>query len=209
MNKTLDIASKILSAVCYPLWMPTYGMALFCGAVQRTFPLPFSYWLVSVGTTFLLTGLLPLSLIWYQVKKGAIQDIYINNREERTMAYIEAAMGFAFWWYLITYILHAPSFLCGVALGATVAIVAVAVINKFWKISAHLTGMGGLLGGVMAYALAYSVFPIGLLITVCVLTLLVMYARLWLKAHTDWQVIAGLALGMACTLGASFIPLGK
>lgn len=167
-------------------------------------PLPARYWLVMVGMTLLLTGLLPVSLILYQVQRGYIEDIYIKKREERTLAYVETIMGFGFWWYLLAYIVKAPTWLSGVALGGTIAIALVAIINRWWKISAHLTGMGGLLGGVLTYALSYQTLPLALIITTLVLTLLVMYARLWLNAHTQWQVIAGLALGMSCTL---LVPL--
>lgn len=204
MKRVLNILAQVISAVCYPLWIPAYGMTLFCCSVHRIIPLPPRYWIVSVGVTLLLTGLLPVSLIYYQIKRGYVQDIYIANREERTLAYVETAIGFAFWWYLLAFVLKAPAWLNGVAVGGTVAIVLVAVINRWWKISAHLTGMGGLLGGIMTYALAYHTFPLALIVIVAIVSLLVMYARLYLNAHTSWQVIAGWALGIVCT---SLIPL--
>ncbi|MCQ2310471.1 MAG: hypothetical protein MJZ64_01815 [Paludibacteraceae bacterium] len=204
MRHFLEIGAKGLSAVFYPLWIPTYGMILFCGTVHQVIPLPFRYWLVSVGCTLLLTGLLPISLIFYQVRQGYIKDIYIINKEERTAAYIETAIGFAFWWYLLAFILKAPQWLSGIAISATLAIVLVAIINIYWKISAHLTGMGGLLGGIITYSFAYNTCSVPLVITVLLLSLAVMYARLYLNAHTNWQVIAGLALGMTCTI---LIPL--
>lgn len=204
MRRFLEIVAKGLSAVFYPLWIPTYGMILFCSTIHQVIALPFRYWLVSVGGTLLLTGLLPISLILYQVRQGYIKDIYISNKEERTTAYIETAMGFAFWWYLLAFILKAPQWLNGLAFGATVAIVLVAIINIFWKISAHLAGMGGLLGGIITYSLAYNTCSVPLIVTTLGLILAVMYARLYLNAHTNWQVIAGLSLGIACTI---LIPL--
>lgn len=200
MKQVLDILARGLSAVLYPLWIPTYGVLLFCATVHQTMPLPPRYWLVTGGLTLLLTGLLPLSLILYQVKHGFITDIYINRREERTWAYVETAIGFGFWWYGLAFILHAPVWLNGVALGSALAILLVAIINRRWKISAHLTGMGGLLGGVMTYALSYHTLPMTVIIVLLVLILLLMYARLYLNAHTSWQVIAGLAVGMTMTL---------
>lgn len=189
----------------YPLWIPTYGMILFCATVQQTMPLPWTYWLIMCGMTLLLTGILPVSLILYQVKRGLIDDIYIKNREQRTLAYVETVMGFACWWYLLAFIVHAPHWLCGAALGGTIAIALVAVINRWWKISAHLTGMGGLLGGILAYGISMFSFPLSTLVIVLSITLLVMYARLWLDAHTDSQVIAGFGLGMVCVLVSSIL----
>jgi len=185
-------------------------MILFCSAVAQAMPLPWTYWLVMVGFTLIITGLLPISLILYQVHRGDIADIYITNRGERTLAYVETGGCFAFWWYMLSYTLHAPLWLSGVALGGTIAIVLVAVINHWWKISAHLTGMGGLIGGILTYQLSTAQllstfhFPLFTLVIALVITWLVMIARLYLNAHTQWQVIAGFALGLSCTL---LIPL--
>jgi len=167
-------------------------------------PLPWNYWLIMVGSTLLLTGVLPISLILFQVHRGDIEDIYIQNKDERTLAYIETCCGFAFWWYMLSFTLHAPVWLCGVALAGTVAIALVTLINRWWKISAHLTGMGGLIGGILSatYNLQSSTFY--LFYIALAITLLVMYARLYLNAHNQWQVIAGFALGLSCTL---LIPL--
>jgi membrane-associated phospholipid phosphatase len=71
-----------------------------------------------------------------------------------------------------------------------------------WKISAHLTGIGGLLGGVCSFALYYSTLPLGLVITILTASLILMYARLYLHAHTPLQVVCGLLLGILST----FIP---
>jgi len=166
--------------------------------------LPWTYWLITVGSTFLLTFLCPFALILYQVRCGDITDIYIQHKNERTIAYIETCGCFMCWWYLIQFILHAPSWLCGVALGSAIAIALVALINHWWKISAHLTGMGGLIGGILTYQLSTFNFQLSTLIIALAITLLVMYARLYLNAHTSWQVIAGFALGMCCTM---LIPL--
>ena len=32
MTRLLDILAQVISVVCYPLFIPTYGMALFCYA---------------------------------------------------------------------------------------------------------------------------------------------------------------------------------
>lgn len=202
--KVVEKIANGISAVFYPLFIPTYGMLLFCGAMQKMVPLPWTYWLVVVGSTLLLTCLLPFALILYQVHRGDIEDIYITNKDERLMAYIETICGFGCWWYLLQFVLHAPGWLSGVALGGTVAIALVAVINCWWKISAHLTGMGGLIGGILTATCYLQPATYHLFYIALALTLLVMYARLYLHAHTSWQVIAGLALGLSCTM---LIPL--
>jgi len=218
MKRILHILSSTISALFYPLWIPTYGMILFCSAISQTISLPWNYWLITIGSTFFMTSAMPLALIMYQVHRGDIEDIYITRREDRTLAYIETFCCFLSWWVLLTYTLNAPKWLCAVSLGGAIAIALVAIINHWWKISAHLTGIGGLMGGIISYYLfsnfslltpeaasnATSTVTYTFFYIVLGIALLVMYARLYLNAHTPWQVIAGLALGLSCT---TILPL--
>lgn len=201
MSYFLDIAAKILSVVLYPLFIPTYGICLFCYAhSMHIAPLHWAWTLIAIPGTFILTCVLPLTSIWIMMKRGEVKDLYIDNPRERTMPYIYAALGFGFWSYLMASILHAPLFLSFIAIGATVAIGVVAVINRFWKISAHLTGLGGLVGGIVSYCVGIGVIPTW--VTFCLwlgLSLLLMYARLRLNAHTPAQVCSGWLLGLCCT----------
>jgi membrane-associated phospholipid phosphatase len=95
-----------------------------------------------------------------------------------------------------------PLFLLIVVIGAIIALIIVTLINHFWKISAHLTGIGGLLGGVCSYAIYYSRMPFYLIISILLAALLLMYARIYLNAHTPMQVVCGFLLGIITT----FLP---
>ncbi len=204
MKRFFDIAAKALSVLLYPLFVPTYGIALFCWAFnQQVFPLATVWVLVAIFGTLVLTCLLPMSAIWILIRKGEVQNMQIDNAGERTVPYLYTALGFGFWSYLMTAILHAPIYLGFVVCGATLAIFVITLINRWWKISAHLTGLGGLVGGLMAYCLGIGALPTwGTLVLWFGITLLLMYARIYLKAHTASQVSAGWLLGLFCT----FIP---
>lgn len=204
MNRLLDIIAKTLSVLLYPLFVPTYGMAIFCYAHSvHIAPLHGAWVLVAVIGTFVLTCLSPLGAIWIMMRRGMVSDLHITAPEERTMPYLCAAVGFAFWSYLMVSVLHAPLFISLVAIGATAAIAIVAVINKWWKISAHLTGFGGLVGGLFSYCLGLGAIPTwGTIALWLSVSLILMWARLRLNAHTPAQVCAGWLLGLICT----FIP---
>jgi membrane-associated phospholipid phosphatase len=201
MNRIADIVSKVLSVLFYPLFIPTYGVALFCYAFSAAVaPLSVVWIAIAIAGTLLLTCLLPISAIWIMVRKGDVKDMQIENPKERTMPYLYAALGFAFWSYLMIAILHAPIYIQFIACGATAAIGLITIINRWWKISAHLTGIGGLLGGMICYYLGLGILPgWGILCFGVCLTLMLMYARLYLNAHTPLQVIAGWLMGMSCT----------
>ena len=203
-EKIIHSIAKALSVLLYPLFVPTYGMALFCWAFHtQVTPLSWIWVLIAIVGTFFLTCLLPISAIWLMVKRGDVSDMQIENASERTMPYLYSALGFCFWSYLIVSVLHAPAYLDFIACGATAAIGIITLINRHWKISAHLTGLGGLIGGLFTYCMGIGALPTaGTLCLWLGLTLILMYARLSLNAHTSAQVIAGWLLGITCT----FVP---
>jgi membrane-associated phospholipid phosphatase len=152
--------------------------------------------------TFVLTALIPIVLIIILWRQGRVSSLHITNPKERTIPYLYSTACFGFWCYFVSHTTHLPKVWLFIALGATVALLAVTIINRWWKISAHLTSMGGLLGGLISMGLYYNIVPTSLVIALLVLSLLLMYARLYLDAHTPMQVVCGYLLGILCT----FIP---
>lgn len=201
MNKALDIVAKILSVVFYPLFAPTYGIVLYCGASYATDePLPLVYSVAAVMLTVFTTVFIPITSILIRMYRGSIKDIQIENAEERTVPYLYTIFCFGVWSFILIHSLQAPFYLFLIAVGATLAILLVTVINLFWKISAHMTGLGGLFGGFITYCMGTGTIPSvwSMCLWISVI-LLVMYARLRLNAHTPGQVIAGWLLGIVCT----------
>lgn len=182
------------------MWMPLYGVILFCLAARKLLPiLPASYMGMCIAGTAVLTLIIPIILLVFLWRKGYIDSLHIDNAKQRTTPYIYTLICYGFWAYFVRVTVKMPTFMLLVAIGAMVALLAVTIINHWWKISAHLTGIGGLLGGIFSFALNYSTLPLMLIIIVLLLSLLLMYARLYLQAHTPMQVVCGFLLGLLCT----------
>ena len=105
-----------------------------------------------------------------------------------------------FWIYFLISYVQLPLLLITISLCVIITLIAVTIINRTWKISAHLTGIGGLLGGICTYAFYAENVPYLLMFIVLMLALFLMYARLYLKAHTPLQVVGGFLLGLLCVL---------
>lgn len=200
MHKTLSILSQFWSILLYPMWMPLYGVILFCVAARKLLPiLPASYMGMCIAGTAVLTLIIPIILLVFLWRKGYIDSLHIDNAKQRTTPYIYTLICYGFWAYFVRVTVKMPTFMLLVAIGAMVALLAVTIINHWWKISAHLTGIGGLLGGIFSFTLNYSILPLMLIIIVLLLALLLMYARIYLQAHTPMQVVCGFLLGLLCT----------
>ena len=85
-------------------------------------------------------------------------------------------------------------FIVGMGAATTISILLITVINFKWKISAHLSGIGGLVGAVfgVCYRMAYN--PLWLLILLLAISALIALSRIELKAHTPLQTLAGFAM---------------
>lgn len=194
-----------LSGLLHPLFMPTYGIVLFCMAFSQQIPLPAVYWLVSCIGTFFMTALIPLSLMIFRRLRGEISDISISNASERTPIYVYTIICYAFWSYFLYKVIHAP-FVSLIGVGATIALAVVLFINTRWKISAHLTGLGGLLGGILAYVYNYTLpLPMMTISIILGIALALMFARLYLNAHTSLQVVTGFLLGIIMTFTPTYL----
>jgi membrane-associated phospholipid phosphatase len=93
-----------------------------------------------------------------------------------------------------------------------VLIVSLTAITYFWKISLHSSSISALCGGMMAETLIAQpvggqeqVFYINMVLLVFIG--LVSFSRLFLKAHTLSQTIAGIALGFSLAFSLVFFQI--
>ena len=150
----------------------------------------------------LFTLLIPFLGTLILAKLGLVSDYYLKDRKERTGPYIITFLSYLLCIRFFIWI-GIDSWVIFIAAGTTLAIMIIAIVNLFWKISAHMSGMGGLCGSIFAAAFVFHSNPIGLFIIVILLSGLVAWSRLKLKAHTSGQVLAGFCVGF---LGA-FLPI--
>ena len=203
MNKALRYISLALGAILHPLMMPAYGILMFCAAFSTQHGgLPTAYWLIATIATFVLTAVIPLVIILIQIAQGSVENIFMRIAAQRTTVYIYALVCYGAWCYFLLQVLHAPLALFLIGVAATVALLCVLLINLKWKISAHATAIGGLIGGVFVYCYALGTTPmIWLMVVLLIVAWLLMCSRIYLDAHTPTQVTTGLLLGLTMELG--------
>lgn len=193
-NKTMKIFHKIISLVFQPLLMPVYAMTLLVDMdVFRLLPSVWKW--VAIGGTLLFTGILPLIPIVLMIMRGEVKDLFIETRQERTLPYIFSCIAYGFWNVFLWRTLQLPLFIVLMGGGATLSLIWVLLINLKWKISAHMSAMGGFTASVIGVCFRMGMNPVWLISGLFVLSALVALSRLELKAHTPAQVLSGFVLG--------------
>ena len=96
--------------------------------------------------------------------------------------------------------IHSPRWFIMFALGGALTCLVVLVVNRWWKISAHAAGIGGVVA--LIYQIHVQCLSAFNLLWVFIATILLAgilgTSRLLLKRHTVLQVLAGFAVGFAC-----------
>ena len=184
-----------------PLLIPAYGIGLM-GVSSFFYEYSPVLKMAILGISFLLAVVLPI--IWYIILRllKIITTSQASDRHERKWAYLFTLSAYALIAFFSHYFGVVPYYTY-LWVGAFVALAVVYIVNFFWKISAHATGMGGLMGFVIFFSFFSYKMPLFLIIVLSLSSGWVTWARLELKAHSAAQLIAGYALGFFTML---FLP---
>ncbi|MBN8703328.1 MAG: hypothetical protein J0M08_09695 [Bacteroidetes bacterium] len=198
MNNLSHKLATFISVVFHPLLVTTYGVVvLLFGHPQLSLFLPLHYKLKLIGVIFLFTGILPVANILLMYAFKHVQSIYLESKEDRRILYFTTIIFFAAAYYLL-HSLQLSLLIEHLLLGALVALVITFILNMFWKVSAHMVGIGGVC---MAMYLVSGRVNVLLLFPAFVFVAgLVGSSRLLLQAHTPAQVYVGFAIGLVSML---------
>lgn len=192
--------AKTISFVFSPLLIPTYAMALMLTMTELAF-VPLATRAITLGVVFMLTCVFPLMIIGGMKVMNKVDNMSLTEQKDRTIPYM-CAVSLYVVAIVYLWIINAPWWVIAFMCGATLAAIVVAVVNRWWKISAHASAVGGLLALVvmMSVHAVYPVVALGMLTAALVIAGVVGVARLLLQAHTQAQVYAGFANGFVCVL---------
>jgi hypothetical protein len=188
--------AKIISFVFHPIFMPSYAL-LFLMFFQYSFfslsiPLKIKWLILSM--VFITTVLFPLLSIFIMFRKGMINSLKMESRQERIFPFITTAIFYYLTYYLlsriqISYIFHV------FILGSTLLIITTLFINFFWKISIHMIAIGGVLGTFLGLStLAILNIPQFILLLIFI-SGVIGFSRIKLNAHNPAQVYTGFLTG--------------
>jgi membrane-associated phospholipid phosphatase len=182
-----DLA-RILSTIFNPFLTALALFVILAHASARN-TLDF-WWLLFLSTFFTSIG--PMLYVFWLYGTDRISDLDMSVRHER-----EAVFGAFVVFYLlgtiVMWLVHAPRLMIAAMAAYTLSTLVVQYITRYWKISTHAIGITAPL---VALTLLYGSQTLPFL----VLIPMVCWARVYLKAHTVLQVIAGAVLATVSTV---------
>lgn len=186
--------AAILSVIFQPLFAPSMGLFLLFNTDSIYGDFPFKYKAMIWVMVFTFTYLLPGLFIALLSKLGVVASIKLENRNERYFPFAMTLLSYTAGTFILQHF-NAPAMVSMIVIGAGISIFIALTVSFFWKISAHMTGIGGLVGSVVVIALHLHQNYAIILSTAVFFSGLLGFARLELKAHTLRQVYAGFLLG--------------
>ncbi len=197
--------TRIIAGIFHPILMPTMLLAVvFTIPTFLNGAIPNALKLLLLALFFVNTTLLPLFFTFWLYKINKVSDLEVSDNKERRLPFLITAVLYCVTYYMIRRI-SLPGFIYLSVVGGCAAMIVVLIVNYFWKISAHMVGVGALTGALIGLSFRFGL-DISIYIIISVLISgLVGYARLYANAHTQAQIYAGYALGFIFQFGFLYL----
>ncbi len=196
--------AKAISAVMHPMLVPIFAMLfVFYG------PLPWAYMSGDYKSTVVLFAsfgmcVIPLLFIGILMLLEMVTDVEMPSKRERILPIFVTMLSLVATYYVMVskagVVVLEP--ITALILSELSMLILAFIITPFWKISLHAMGLGALLVFVIFICmLSKTPFHIQASI-IFIISGLVAWARLYLDAHSQMQLVVGYMLGALSSLFA-------
>lgn len=197
-EKTIILTARVISMLFTPFYLPLVGlMALFLFSYLGL--MPWGYKLQVLTLVYLFTILLPTVLIHLYRRYQGWTLIQLGNKERRMVPYVISILCYFACAYWMDY-LHIPHFMSNIVTAALFIQIVCALINVWWKISAHMAAIGGVAGALFVFAEVFVFNPVWWLCLVFVVAGILGTSRMILRQHSLLQVVVGFLVGIICAI---------
>ncbi|HMI64312.1 MAG TPA: hypothetical protein VK518_25520 [Puia sp.] len=206
-NPVLRFLAHLVSYLFHPLFISSYVMAFlifvhpyaFNGFDQRTKVFRF----LNIVLCNLLFPAFSVFLLW---RLKFIQSIFLHTVKERILPYIIAMIFYWWTWHLSENLSDIPASAIHFLLGSFLALCGAFMCNIYFKISMHMTAMGGALMFFFLFSF-HDEYASGLYLSLALLaTGLVGTARLIASDHSRFEIWSGIFVGMLSMVAGWYWP---
>ena len=187
--------SKVISYLLHPVFMPFFGIIIILNSgtyisILDTSIIKALYLIVGTFTVIVPLGLLPIFYFTSIIKK-----IELNDRRQRIIPYLFTFISF-YLAYILVKKLPVSSFISAYLFASCMTVLVILIISSFWKISTHMTGIGGLIGLILSLSYLLKTDLMYFLVVVILLSGFIAAARIYLKEHDLSQIYVGFFVGI-------------
>jgi len=194
--------ARLISIVFHPVVIPTLGMLLLLNSGFYFSMLSWEAKRFILLVVFFTTCILPMLTVSILALNQRF-DINMNKSTDRIIPALAASVFYYIGFVLLGRVTIFPV-LKLFMLASILVIVAILVTSFKWKISVHMAAMGSLAGTFFALSFRKGMNPVYALLIIVLVSGLVGTARLALKKHDIWQIVAGYVLGFLILYGVVY-----
>ena len=126
--------------------------------------------------------------LFRKINGFALQEL--SERKKRYIPFTLTIISYIFC-LLMMHKLNIPWYMTGIILSALVVQIICIIVNLKWKLSEHMAGIGGIIGGLISFSELF-----GYILVAGVLG----SARIILRHHSLGEVLSGFGVGFICAL---------
>ncbi len=160
-------------------------------------------WRISI-IVFVFSFVFPAVNIYFMYRLKRIPNILLSDKRDRTFPYLMSSLFYFGLFYLLLDINIWPSVKLFIV-GGGITILLTAIINLKFKISAHMIGIGGLLGVIISISHLIKFDMTVFYMLLILIAGIIGVSRLILKEHKPYQLYLGFLLGLAVQSGLFFV----
>ena len=194
--------AKVISILFHPVLIPTLGLFLLLNSGFYFSLLTWEAKRFVLLVVFFTTCILPLLSVAIMALNPKF-DISMANSRDRILPLASSSIFYYLGFLLLSKVRSVPDFKLFM-LATVLVIVALLLISFKWKISTHMAAIGGLAGTLFALSFRSGLNPVYSILIAILVSGLVGTARLILKKHDIWQLLAGYGLGFLVLYGVIY-----
>lgn len=184
---------KIVSILFHPVFVPTITVFLVVKIYSNIIILENQAGIILIGTC-VFSLILPLLSVFILLLTKKIDSLEMPKKEERFLPILFASIWMILGFYFMKEIFSYAPIMKSIYLGAIYVMLISLLITKKWKISLHMLAIGGASGVFIMLEFLFGQNLMLLLITILISGILG-FSRLSLKAHSLNQIYAGFIVG--------------
>ena len=196
-DKTMLRVARITSIVFTPFSIPFLAfLVLFLFSYLRIMPILYKG--IVLGIVYCFTILTPTITIFLFRKINGFARQGLSERKKRYVPILLTIISYVFC-LLMMRKLNIPWYMTGIIFVSLVISIICILVNLKWKLSEHMAGMGGIIGGLVSFSALFSYNPVVWLCLFILIAGILGSARIVLGHHTLGEVLSGFVVGLVCS----------